>query len=455
MPIKLNGATSGYLIIDAPAVAGNSTITFPSNTTGSFVFADSSNNINLTGNLNFDSTQSTKITDPGANVMTFHTSQSERMRIDSTGNVSIGTTTTAIKFNVYSITNPLVANFDTGSASGSYIRFQNSGTSIGDLGSGVNLFGGGGYALDFGLTSRTGGNLVFGTASTERMRIDTSGRVAIGTSSAGSKVEISSGSINGLNITADTNAFGTSLTSGLFAIREIGNSATNNAFELHIRPNGGKAGYITFTENTISDRWSIGSAAGSDGLRFIYGTPISGTEWIRFDSSGRLLIGVTSIMRLNAKLQVYFAGGGSQYGAVFKPAADSTTAINFQNAAGNDVGSINTTATATSFNTSSDYRLKKDIKPILQPALRLMSLKPVNFAWKINDTRVDGFIAHEAQEVVPEAVSGVKDEVNENGDPKYQGIDQSKLVPLLTAALQEAITRIDALEARIATLENT
>lgn len=110
----------------------------------------------------------------------FSTGGVERLRIDATGNVSIGTTTTAVKFNVYSATNPLVANFDTGSASGSYIRFQNSGTSIGDLGSGVNLFGGGGYALDFGLTSRTGGNLVFGTASTERMRINSGGNIGIG-----------------------------------------------------------------------------------------------------------------------------------------------------------------------------------------------------------------------------------------------------------------------------------
>jgi hypothetical protein len=80
---------------------------------------------------------------------------------------------------------------------------------------------------------------------------------------------------------------------------------------------------------------------------------------------------------------------------------------------------------------------------------RLMALKPVNFAWKADGSRVDGFLAHEAQEVVPEAVTGEKDAVDKDGKPQYQGIDQSKIVPLLTAALQEALKRIEALEAQI------
>ena len=77
----------------------------------------------------------------------------------------------------------------------------------------------------------------------------------------------------------------------------------------------------------------------------------------------------------------------------------------------------------------------------------------MNFKWKSDGTRVDGFIAHEAQEVVPEAVTGTKDAVDEDGNPEYQGIDQSKLVPLLTKALQEAVTKIEALEARVTALE--
>lgn len=113
------------------------------------------------------------------------------------------------------------------------------------------------------------------------------------------------------------------------------------------------------------------------------------------------------------------------------------------------VGSISVTSSATAYNTSSDYRLKENIHPMVGAADRLKQLKPVNFAWKIDGSRVDGFIAHEAAEIVPEAVHGEKDAVDADGQPQYQGIDQSKLVPLLTAALQEALARIDALEAKI------
>tara|TARA_R110000803_G_scaffold198256_1_gene261951 strand:+ start:249 stop:527 length:279 start_codon:yes stop_codon:yes gene_type:complete len=84
---------------------------------------------------------------------------------------------------------------------------------------------------------------------------------------------------------------------------------------------------------------------------------------------------------------------------------------------------------------------------------RVQALNPVNFEWIADNTRVDGFLAHEAQAVVPEAVHGTKDAVDADGNPKYQGIDQSKIVPLLTAALQEALTEIADLKARVTALE--
>jgi hypothetical protein len=117
------------------------------------------------------------------------------------------------------------------------------------------------------------------------------------------------------------------------------------------------------------------------------------------------------------------------------------------------VGSISTSASATAYNTSSDYRLKEDVQPMVGSVDRLMALKPVNFAWKVDGSRVDGFLAHEAQEVVPEAVTGEKDAVDKHGKPEYQGIDQSKLLPVVVAALQEALQKIEALEARVAALE--
>lgn len=117
------------------------------------------------------------------------------------------------------------------------------------------------------------------------------------------------------------------------------------------------------------------------------------------------------------------------------------------------VGSITVTASATQYNTSSDYRLKTDVQQMSGATDRLKQLKPVNFKWIADGTRVDGFIAHEAQAVVPEAVSGVKDEVDADNNAKMQGIDQGKLVPLLTAALQEAIAKIETLETKVAALE--
>jgi hypothetical protein len=117
------------------------------------------------------------------------------------------------------------------------------------------------------------------------------------------------------------------------------------------------------------------------------------------------------------------------------------------------VGSITTNGSTTSFNTSSDYRLKTDAQPMVDASARVQALNPVNFEWISSGERVDGFLAHEAQEVVPESVHGTKDALDEEGNPEYQGIDQSKLVPLLTAALQEALTKIEALEARITALE--
>ena len=140
------------------------------------------------------------------------------------------------------------------------------------------------------------------------------------------------------------------------------------------------------------------------------------------------------------------------------------------------VGNITTSGSSTAYNTSSDYRLKEDDQPMVGSIDRLKALRPINFAWKADGSRVDGFLAHEAQEVVPECATGTKDAMRDeeyevtpavmDGEtvvteavmgtrsvPDYQGIDQSKLVPLLVASLQEAVAKIEALEARVTALE--
>jgi hypothetical protein len=118
------------------------------------------------------------------------------------------------------------------------------------------------------------------------------------------------------------------------------------------------------------------------------------------------------------------------------------------------VGTIQANGSATAYNTSSDYRLKENVVPLANAADRVNQLQVHRFNFIADpDTTVDGFLAHEAQAVVPECVTGTKDEVDDEGNPVYQGIDQSKMVPLVVAALQECIKKVEALEAEVASLK--
>jgi len=166
-----------------------------------------------------------------------------------------------------------------------------------------------------------------------------------------------------------------------------------------------------------------------------------------------------------------FGGGGvvtnsNSYGHFYDRATGgtNTTAIMFRSNSVS-VGTINFNNTSTMFNTSSDYRLKENAVSISDGITRLKTLKPYRFNFKGESTTVDGFFAHEVT-AVPEAVTGTKDEVvtqamidakgykvGNLNSPIYQSIDQSKLVPLLTAALQESVSKIETLETKVAALE--
>ena len=109
---------------------------------------------------------------------------------------------------------------------------------------------------------------------------------------------------------------------------------------------------------------------------------------------------------------------------------------------------------ASAFNITSDYRLKENEALLTEASSRIKKLKPIRFNYINSENTVDGFLAHEVAEVIPEAVTGEKDAIREDGSDELQGLDLSKIVPLLTAALQESITKIEKLEQRIQTLEN-
>ena len=206
------------------------------------------------------------------------------------------------------------------------------------------------------------------------------------------------------------------------------------------------------------------------------------------DLAGTLLVGSSTKVSHGQPI-VLQAGGGGAYFTIQRNDSlnvvevttltntpDARTHYNLQNSNGT-VGTIQTAGSSTSYNTSSDYRLKTDAQPMTGASARVQALNPVNFEWIADGTRVDGFLAHEAQEVVPESVAGTKDAMqdeeyevtpavrDDDGNvtteavmgtrsvPEYQGIDQSKLVPLLTAALQEALTEIASLKTRVEALE--
>jgi hypothetical protein len=139
---------------------------------------------------------------------------------------------------------------------------------------------------------------------------------------------------------------------------------------------------------------------------------------------------------------------------VFHPNTDAWPyACYFTNMAGVAVGAIQTSATATAYNTTSDVRLKHAIATLSGALDVLAALRPVKFRWNADDSVGHGFLAHELQRHVPDAVTGEPDAVNDDGSVKPQGVDQSKLVPWLTACCQELAQQVQALTARVTSLE--
>jgi hypothetical protein len=243
-------------------------------------------------------------------------------------------------------------------------------------------------------------------------------------------------------------------------------SHTNNGEGLTFRYNddsGARAADIVATGNT--------PAGATMAMRF-FTNPAStdaAAEVMRIQN-GKLLIGTTSVS--SGILNAVYTGS---YGIDLRGASGASTLQLFF-AGSTNVGSISTNGSSTAFNTSSDYRLKENVTATWDATTRLKQLNPVRFNFIADaDTTVDGFLAHEAQTVVPEAVTGTHNEVevwkegeelpdgvsvgdnklDDDGNtiPVMQGIDQAKIVPLLTKALIESVEKIEQLEARITALE--
>jgi hypothetical protein len=305
--------------------------------------------------------------------------------------------------------------------------------------------------------SATGANIVTAsTNGTERMRITSAGNVGIGTSAPSlTGLAILTGGQN-KGVLLARNATGISPTSGQsfgsYAFKGIMDGANSNAAA------------EALIEAVAAENHTGSTAA----TNMLFYTKPSGTgpgsgpaERMRIDSSGNLLVGQSSstvpgvgntiagtALQFDGRLYVSSTGRPGSFNRI----GTNGDAINLYRE-GLQVGSISVTTTNTTYNTSSDYRLKHDIQPMTGALAKVAALKPVTYKWNADDSQSQGFIAHELQEVVPECVTGEKDAVDADGKPVYQGIDTSFLVATLTAALQEAVAEINSLKARVEALE--
>jgi hypothetical protein len=173
------------------------------------------------------------------------------------------------------------------------------------------------------------------------------------------------------------------------------------------------------------------------------GNAITFTQAMTLDASGNLSVGATAVLN---SVRIFCQRSGGSVAGFNRTTSDGTNVLFYRE--GLIVGDVSVTTTGTTFNSTSDYRLKDSVAPLSGGLARVNSLKPSIYKWKSNGSDGEGFLAHELAEVVPAAVSGQKDAVNEDGTIKAQSIDMSRIVPILVAAIQELTARVQTLEAR-------
>jgi len=202
--------------------------------------------------------------------------------------------------------------------------------------------------------------------------------------------------------------------------------------------------YIANDEATLYEQ-------GADGKHYWY-TAVAGTGTIAFvqamtlDASGNLMVGQATVTGANADSFVYSKSGA--YATLSHVSGTSSGTAYLQFLYNNtQIGTITQNGTTgVLYNIVSDYRLKESVKPLNGGLARVNALKPSSYNWKSDGSAGEGFLAHELAEVVPFAVSGEKDAMNADGTIKSQGIDMSRVVPILVAAIQELTAEVNALK---------
>jgi hypothetical protein len=369
------------------------TIATATNTTGALYFAD--------GTTGSQAYQGGIAYSHGAEILNLVAGGTNKMTVTSTGNVGIGTS---------SPSQPLTVS----KAGDLYIQVNNSSA-------GFNTYLGT-YTNESRIVCDGAKPIAFFVNGSRVVDFANGGNVGIGTSSPSAKLEVIHGNVSQ----------GNGVSFGRTASQSWDFWGDSGANVLYSKGN-----------------FAIIGTSDSQDLSF----RTNNTDRMRIGASGRVLINRTSSASTNGRLDILRSSGEHCINCEVAGTASSTL-VGFFNGNG-FVGGINTSGSATSYNTSSDYRLKENVDYDFTALDRVAQLKPARFNFIADaDTTVDGFIAHEVQDIVPEAVTGEKDAVDDEGNPEYQGIDQSKLVPLLTKAIQEQQTIIDDLKTRIETLEN-
>ncbi len=267
--------------------------------------------------------------------------------------------------------------------------------------------------------------IAFNTGGSERCRVDSGGRLLIGT----------------------TSTSGTSASGDDIIIGSIGDSTSRG---------------ITFaTTNDGTIRWADAGDNAMGRIQYLNGTDImsfhtTNEQRMTINQQGRVQIGTVNTA-ISSEMFLATQSSDSNYVAVFNRTTDTDSS--FRNhvgfaKSGSIVGSIKCKSNQTQYNTSSDYRLKENISDVTDGIAKVKLLQPRKFNFKDEKGNFyDGFIAHEIQEVIPDCTSGTKDQVDEDGKPIYQGMDYGRITPVLTAAIKDLIAKVETLETKVAALE--